>query len=216
MNTKNTQNYIIIACGTLKMEIDQLVKDGKINPYKVLYTIPGLHQNPHELEKQLLLKIDTAADYGYDAIVIYGGKYCFIDSGNIKRTLDTVIEERENKEIRVTRIKANHCIDMIADEKERQDISGGEDVYWLTPGWMKYRELVYKGWDKGLANENFPKHSGGAIMLDAVGYYASLMKDSPEKILEFSDWMGIPIYSYKITLDRFQKLIIDQINLLES
>jgi hypothetical protein len=36
---------------------------------------------------------------------------------------------------------------------------------------MKYRRYVYEGWDKGLANENFPKHTGGAIILDAVGYY---------------------------------------------
>jgi hypothetical protein len=41
-----------------------------------------------------------------------------------------------------------------------------------------------------LANENFPKHTGGAIMLDAVGYYDKILQNDPEQLLEFSDWMG--------------------------
>jgi hypothetical protein len=39
----------------------------------------------------------------------------------------------------------------------------------MTPGWIEYRHQVFEGWDKGIANENFPKHTGGAIVLDTVG-----------------------------------------------
>jgi len=78
---------------------------------------------------------------------------------------------------------------------------------------MKYRHYVFQDWDKGLANENFPKHTGGAIMLDAVGYYDEVMRNEPEKILEFSDWMGIPLESSKISLDRLKILLLDQIGL---
>ena len=81
---------------------------------------------------------------------------------------------------------------------------------------MKYRHYVYKGWDKGLANENFPKHTGGAIMLDAIGCYDEVMGKKPEKILEFSDWMGIPIEPYRITLNRLRDLLLDQIKTEES
>jgi hypothetical protein len=93
----------------------------------------------------------------------------------------------------------------------RDRISQGKDVYWLTPGWMKYRHYVYQGWDKGLANENSPKHTGGAIMLDAIGYYDKVMENELEKILEFSDWMGIPIQAYKVSLDRLKSLLLEQI-----
>jgi len=45
---------------------------------------------------------------------------------------------------------------MIASEEEREKASRGSDIYWFTPGWMQYRQLVYQGWDKAYANENFP------------------------------------------------------------
>jgi hypothetical protein len=76
---------------------------------------------------------------------------------------------------------------------------------------MKFRHYVYQDWDKGLANENFPKHSGGAIMLDAVGFFDRVMADNPEEILGFSDWMGIPIEPYRVTLDRLRGLLLDEV-----
>ena len=100
---------------------------------------------------------------------------------------------------------------MLASTEQRGRISEGKDVYWLTPGWMKYQHYVYQGCDKGLANENFPKHTGGAIMLDAVGYYDRAMENEPEKILKFSDWMGIPIQAYEVPLDRLKGLLSEQI-----
>ena len=48
-------------------------------------------------------------------------------------------------------------------------------------------------------------------MLDAIGYYEEVMKNNPEKILEFSDWMGIPIEPYSVTLDRLISLLSDEI-----
>jgi hypothetical protein len=100
---------------------------------------------------------------------------------------------------------------MLASDEERERISEGQDIYWLTPGWMKYRHFVYQGWDKGLADENFPKHTGGAIMLDAIGYYDEIAQNDPEKLLEFSDWMGIPITPYPVTLDRLLALLSDEV-----
>ncbi|MBN2076417.1 MAG: DUF1638 domain-containing protein, partial [Dehalococcoidales bacterium] len=114
--------------------------------------------------------------------------------------------------IRISRIKATHCVDMLASEGDREEIRQGRDIYWLTPGWMKYRQYVYQDWDKGLANENFPKHTGGAIMLDGVGYYDDVLEKDPEKLLEFSDWMGIPIEPYPVSLDRLKNLILDELN----
>ena len=80
----------------------------------------------------------------------------------------------------------------------------------MRPGWVKFRKAVFKGWDKGLANENFPKHTGGAIVLDGIGYLDAYMAEDPEGFLEYSDWMGIPIMPYTITLERFKSLLADQ------
>ena len=118
----------------------------------------------------------------------------------------------------VARIQATHCMDMIAGEAEREliakEIAGDEKVWWMTPGWIKFRHNVFKGWDKGLANENFPRHTGGAIVLDGIGYVDQYMAEKPEEFLEYSDWMGIPIQGYPVTLDRLKLLLMEQAKIL--
>jgi hypothetical protein len=104
-------------------------------------------------------------------------------------------------------------MDMIAGEAERrriaQEIAGGEPVWWMTPGWVKFRRQVFRGWDKALANENFPRHTGGAIVLDGIDYMERYMEENPEEFLEYSDWMGIPITPVPISLKQFLSLIAE-------
>jgi hypothetical protein len=205
------KNYAIVACGTLNMELNHLRDSGRLDARKILYTRPGRHEVPLELESQLIRQIGNAKTYAPNIIVVYGGKFCYINADDPYRKIDIIIEEQAEPGIRISRIKATHCVDMLASEEERERISEGKDVYWLTPGWMKYRHHVYQGWDKGLANENFPKHTGGAIMLDAIGFFDEIMQNKPEEILEFSDWMGIPIEPYPVTPDRLLGLLSDEV-----
>ncbi len=205
------RDYAIVACGTLNMELNHLRDSGVLDARKILYTKPGRHEVPAELESQLIRQIATAKKYASKIIVVYGGKFCYVNTDDLYRKIDTIIEEQIEPGVSISRIKATHCVDMLATEEERGKISQGKDIYWLTPGWMKYRHYVYQGWDKGLANENFPKHTGGAVMLDAIGYYNSVMENEPEKILEFSDWMGIPLEPYEASLGRLQSLLTEQI-----
>ena len=207
------RDYAIVACGTLNMELNHLKDSGFLDARKILYTKPGRHEVPRELESQLIRQIGTAKTYASNIIVVYGGKFCYVNADDLYRKIDTIIQEQIEPGVMISRIKATHCLDMLASEEKRERISQGRDVYWLTPGWMKYRHYVYQGWDKGLANENFPKHTGGAIMLDAIGYYDEVMQNNPEKILEFSDWMGIPIEPYRISLDRLRSLLSDETDL---
>jgi hypothetical protein len=205
------QDYAIVACGTLNMELNSLKDNGLLDARIILYTKPGRHEVPSELESQLIRQIGTAKTYAPNIIVVYGGKFCYINADDPYRKIDTIIQEQIEPGVKISRIKATHCVDMLASEEERERLSEGKDVYWLTPGWMKYRHQVYQGWDKGLANENFPKHSGGAIMLDSVGFFDKMMRDNPEDILEFSDWMGIPVGPYPVTLDRLLGLLSDEV-----
>ena len=86
----------------------------------------------------------------------------------------------------------------------------------MTPGWVRFREDVFKGWDKGIANENFPKHTGGALVLDGIGYCEKMLGEDPEKILDYSDWMGIPMQAHHVTLDRLKGLLTDCLARLEG
>jgi hypothetical protein len=210
-NDLSFRDYVIVACGTLNMELNHLKDSGVLDAKKILYTKPGRHEVPRELESQLIRQIKTAKEYASNIIIVYGGKFCYVNADDLYRKIDTIIEEQVEPGIKISRIKATHCVDMLASEEERMRISEDRDIYWLTPGWMKYRHYVYQGWDKGLANENFPKHTGGAIMLDAIGYYNETAQNDPEKLLGFSDWMGIPLEPYPVNLDRLLALLLDEV-----
>ena len=207
----------IVACGTMNLELNHLKNEGFLDAQKIYYTKPGLHQDCHELERQLIQRINMAKEKTDKVIVVYGGKFCYVNVDIPTRTMQKVIEEQGP---RVGRVQATHCMDMIADQAEREQIAqelvGEEKVWWMTPGWIEYRHQVFEGWDKGIANENFPKHTGGAIVLDTIGYVDKYMAEKPEEFLEYSDWMGIPIQGYPVSLDRFKSLLLEQANKLHS
>ena len=207
----------IVACGTMNLELNHLKKEGFLDAQKIYYTKPGLHQNCHELETQLIERTTMAKEKAGKVIVVYGGKFCYVNVDAPTRTMQKIIEEQGPG---VGRVQATHCMDMIAGETEReqiaQELAGGEKVWWMTPGWMEYRRQVFEGWDKEIANENFPKHTGGAVVLDGIGYVDKYMTEKPEEFLEYCDWMGIPIQGYPVSLDRFKSLLLDQARILQD
>ncbi len=216
MEAKSFSNIGIVSCGTLSLELNHLREEGFLDTDHLFFTTPGLHENVLELEHQLVQRINKAKERADKVLVVYGGKFCYVNADDPTRTMQKIIEEQKP---RVVRIDATHCMDMLADETEReeiaQDMASGEKVWWMTPGWIKFRHLVFKGWDQGLANENFPRHTGGAIVLDAIGYVEQYMVEHPEEFLEYSDWMGVPIQAYPITLDRFKSLLLEKANELD-
>ncbi len=215
MNTVSFEDIAIVSCGTLTMELTRLKEEGFLNAKKILFTVPGLHQDIQELETQLIRQIKKARKVSEKILVIYGGKFCYVNADEPLKTMKTIIDNQDGK---IARINATHCMDMIASEEEREkiadEVAGGEKVWWMTPGWVKFRKQVFKGWDKGLANENFPRHTGGAIVLDSIGYLDKYMEENPEEFLEYCDWMGIPMQAYPVTLDRFKSLLSEQAEVL--
>jgi len=205
----------IVSCGTLSMELNHLKNEGFLDTNHFFFTTPGLHEDVRELERQLIERINKAKEKSDKVLVVYGGKFCYVNADEPLRTMRTIIEEQGPG---VARVEATHCMDMMASEEEReriaQEVAGGEKVWWMTPGWIKFRHKVFKGWGRGLANENFPRHTGGAIVLDGIGYVDKYMAEKPEAFLEYSDWMGIPIQGYAVALHRFRALLSEQVKIL--
>jgi hypothetical protein len=195
----------IVACGTLSPELNHLKAEGFLNAGKIVYTTPGLHQDCPELERQLSQAVNKLKESFERVIVVYGGKYCYVNANNPTRTMSEIIKELGPN---VVRVQATHCMDMLASEAERDELAAGEKVWWMTPGWVKFRKQVFKGWDKGIANENFPRHTGGARVLDGVGLCEQYLNEHPEEILDYSDWMGIPLQGVPVTLDRLKGLLV--------
>jgi len=207
----------IVSCGTMQMELDALKKEGFLDTNHLFFTPPGLHQDVVKLEERLIATIDKAKKKADKIIVIYGGKFCYVNADEPTRTMQEIIEAQGPQ---VTRINATHCMDMVADASElkriAEELAGDEPVWWMTPGWVKFKHQVFKGWDKALANENFPRHTGGAIVLDGIEFMDQYMETDPESFLDYCDWMGIPMQAYPVTLDRFKSLLSEQAVLLNS
>ncbi len=183
MNSVSFADIAIVSCGTLSLELNYLKKEGFLDTSHLFYTMPGLHENIHELEAQLIQRINKAKEKVDKVLVVYGGKFCYVNADEPTRTMQKIIEEQGPG---VARVQATHCMDMIAGETKREliskEIAGDEKVWWMTPGWIKFRHNVFKGWDKGLANENFPRHTGGAIVLDGIGYVDQYMAEQTGSI----------------------------------
>ncbi len=217
MEEQSFSDTAIVACGTMSPEINYLVKEEFLDTQHIFYTTPGLHQDIPELETQLIKFIEKAKAVAKGVIVVYGGKYCYVNPDNPTRLMQTIIEEQG---LKVVRTEASHCMGMLASDEEMKQIAnelaGGEPVWFMTPGWVKYRKQVFDGWDKAVANENFPRHTGGCVVLDGIGYLDQYMEEDPEEFLEYCDWMGIPMQAYPITLDRFKGLLLDQLKVLKN
>ena len=217
MENVSFADIAIVSCGTLSLELNYLKQTGVLDTDHLYFTTPGLHEDIRELERQLIRQIGAAKEKTDKVMVVYGGKFCYVNADEPTRTMQKIIAEQGPN---VARIEATHCMDMIASEAEREEIArevaGGEKVWWMTPGWVKFRHKVFKGWDKGLANENFPRHTGGAIVLDGIGFMDRYMTEKPEEFLEYADWMGIPMTPFPVTLDRFKSLLADQARRLSS
>jgi hypothetical protein len=56
-NHASFREYAIVACGTLNMELNHLRDSGFLDAKKILYTKPGRHEVPQELESQLIRQI---------------------------------------------------------------------------------------------------------------------------------------------------------------
>ena len=217
MESVSFSKIAIVSCGTLSLELNYLKQAGVLDTDHLYFTTPGLHEDIPELERQLIRRIAAAKEKADKVLVVYGGKFCYVNADEPTRTMQKIIAEQGPN---VARIDATHCMDVIASEAEREEIArevaGGEKVWWMTPGWVKFRHKVFKGWDKGLANENVPRHTGGAIVLDGIGFMDRYMAEKPEEFLEYADWMGIPMTPYPVTLNRFESLLADQARRLSS
>jgi len=211
MENVSFSDIAIVSCGVLSLELDHLKKEGFLDAKHMLFTTPGLHENMRELERQLVEKIQLAKQKADKVLVVYGGQFCYVNVNNLTRTMQVLVDEQGPG---VARIDATHCMDMIASAEEREriahEVAGEEKVWWMVPGWIKFRDRVFFEWDRGLANENFPKHTGGAIVLDGIGYFDRYVEEHPDELLEYSDWMQIPIQGYPVTLDRLKSLLAEQ------
>lgn len=210
------KNSCIVSCGILYPEMKHLMDTGFLNPYKILFTPPGLHARPGELERQLRKRLAQTQELcpNHKIIVAYGKK-CYVSPDDPLRRVDTILQEFQDQKI--SRLQGDYGYDILASFDDRQRISGGREsrTLWFTIGWLKSWKTVYQryiGWDRADANANFPGFYDRIIVLDSLGVADEYMTEHAEEILELFDWTGLIVEFHPITLDRLKGLLVDALS----
>jgi hypothetical protein len=196
----------IISCGTLKEDLERLKDEGLLEGVNIVFTEPCLKERSRELERQLTEAIVEAGAEPGKILVLYGDR-CFIDMTNLERDIDAMIAEAGQD---CERLGRHSCVELMLSEEEKAEGAADRKVYWLMPAWVENKDDVFFEWDIGKRNQTFPQNDT-ALMVDSRGYFTKLMEEEPEKLLEFSDWMGIPMEGCEIDLDRFRSLLLERI-----
>lgn len=198
------RDVTLVACGTLRPELDTLAQAGRLDARRVLYTGPGLHEWQSKLQAQLSRQLERAAEDTGPTVVVYGER-CFLDGSDPTRDTGALIREVDPSAVR---LDAAHCVDMLAGEAQRRRLADGDRVAWLTPGWITFWDAIFADWDAAKANETFPQHDR-AMVLDGIGFFEAFAAAEPERVLKISDWMGLPLEAAPISLDRFRGLLVE-------
>jgi len=214
MTQPTFENHCIVSCGMLHPEVSYLVKQGWLNPRRILFTPPGLHALPNKLEEHLLKRLAEARQWcpDHQIIVVYGKK-CHTSTDEPHKRVDSILQAHGQG---IVRVQGEYGYDMLAGLEDRQRISGGrqDKILWFTPGWLKSWKTVYQryfGWDRADANANFPGFYDKIIVLDGLGLADEYMAQHAEEILELFDWTALEVEFQPITLERFQGLLADSL-----
>lgn len=210
MSDTTFEDRCIVSCGMLQPEITHLLESGFFNPRRVLFTPPGMHALPNELQTHLLKRLAQARETCSDQqiIVVYGRK-CYVNSDEPVKRVDSILEAAGQG---IVRVQGEYGYDMLAGFEDRQQISGGREdkVLWFTPGWLRSWKTVYQkyfAWDRADANANFPGFYDKIVVLDTLGIADEYTMQHAEEILEMYDWTGLEVEFHPITLDRFKGLL---------
>jgi len=206
------RDHCVISCGILYPEMRYLMDIGFLNPRQILFTPPGLHAKPNELERQLVRRLERArASCPSHKIIVAYGKKCYLNVDEPAKRVDTILQAYGPG---IVRLQGDYGYDILASFEERQRLSGGRESHtlWFTLGWLKSWKTIYQryfGWDRADANANFPGYYDKIIVLDTLGVAEEYMTEHAEAILEIFDWTGLEVEFQPITLDRLKGLLVD-------
>lgn len=200
-NKDNKQNHTskvhFISCGIYQPELEHVldqIRNEKLFDceMQVTYLGAGLHTNFNLLKSNVLKTIDSAE--GDRIILLYGSK-CHPEFDELLKNYPLV------------RFPQPNCIEIILEQRVRENKENLKTFY-LTPGWItKWREIFDSGW--GLDE---------VMMRQSFGFYDRLLladtgvcEITDEQILEFFEYVGVPVEIENTGLENFKNSIVTAI-----
>jgi len=120
---------VVIACSTLRDELDKVMSDLAC-PYPVVWIESGLHIKPESLRGRLQEELDRLK--GYDQALL-----AFGNCGNALIGL-------RSPSCRIVFPRVEDCISLfIGSDQRRWAISNQQGTYFLTRGWLDYERNIW-------------------------------------------------------------------------
>lgn len=199
MNAKT--KICLVSCSVLKDELQQLVKDGKLDA-ELVFVSKYFHVDYEEVEKNLRKVLDATLKRFEGKVVLVYGDLCLGQNGEMKKLAD---------EYGVVKIDAVNCVDcQLGGGGKFFEADPEHNLMFMGPGMIEFfthmkERLMKEGMDEAAVAGMF---SGikGIVLLDTVGN-AKKCREELEK-----SGMGLSILETReIGLENMRQVVFDAI-----
>jgi hypothetical protein len=175
----------ILACGIFQPELEKVLPAIKreLNEEDITVTFlsPAFHIDNNKMEDEITNNLELTKPW--KTLLLYGSM-CHTNLSSIIKDYNVVNPHEKN------------CIELILSAERKGDIDKSGNVFYLTCGWLKYwRDIFQHGMEALICDRIVALDSG----LDAV---------SDEDMLEFFDYIHVPVEIEKISLDHFKETLL--------
>ena len=181
-------NLVIIACSIFRYELEQFVKEGKIN-IPIVYLNSMLHMNPKQLQILLDAKIEEYKNFRI--ILMFGDCHA--------RMVD--YEENTN----IVRTPGINCCEILLGKQNYRKIRN-DGAFILLPEWSERWKEVFVdslGFKTSKAIKPFMAEMHKKIVYIDTG----LVEKNIPLFNEISDFLGLPLEIYSSTTNELETVI---------
>jgi hypothetical protein len=195
------QKICLVSCSVLKDELQQLVKQGKIDA-ELVYVSKYFHVDYNEVERNLRKVLEVTLKRFKGKVILVYGDLCLGQNGEMKKLAE---------EYGITKIDALNCVDCQLGGKGQSLRADPEhNLMFMGPGMIEFfkhmkGELLKQGMDEATYTNMF---SGikGFVILDTCNNKEQLLKD-----LENSG-LNVPIVGIQSgCLENVRQVVFDAI-----
>ncbi len=180
----------IVVCGILKDEVANVVTDAGLDvPVIALAPAPCIDQDV--LRRQLDASLRRATSLNGDALVVIG--CCPPD-------IDEIVGRHAAR-----RLDMRDCFEALLGRDERRRLDAEANTFYTLATWLPHwRRALSKGmrWDAVEARQAFARYER-ILLLDS-----GLHSIEDEHVLEFFDYVGVPVEIKPVRLDGLARLVL--------
>jgi hypothetical protein len=173
----------IVSCGIFMSELNKIIPSlrremrMKGHEIKVDFLSPGLHIDSNKMETEVIKNLESKK--GTKILLLYG-RMCHTKLVSIAKGYNAAVPTEKN------------CIELLLGPEKKKALDGSGHIFYLTAGWLQC-------WREMFQDRTAITPCDKMVMLDTGENLIS-----EEELLDFYDFMQVPIETVGISLDDFK------------